>query len=219
MRDSTSKASYRPPTRVRHAERGGRRPSASDTKTAPNPLPTPGTHTHARNRRGTHRAAVCRRRGAATSALLVVPLERRPRNRRGRHPRVRRRLRSAAPALRPTPAAALDPGQPPPPPPPPIWRRLGGGARRLGFGFWVAASAGRRRRRRRRRRDGMVVVVVRRGKGEGEESDRGGSAVNAMAAMARSLSLLRLLQVQLRAGRFGAVRGACSLRLLSLSVS
>jgi hypothetical protein len=35
----------------------------------------------------------------------------------------------------------------------------------------------------------MVVVVVRRGKGEGEESDRGGSAVNAMAAMARSLSL------------------------------
>ena len=123
-------ASKQPATHPIHEMVGG-----AHQHQIPKPHQTPSTPgTHARTRkgskepRGTHRAAVGRR-GAATSALLV-PLERRPRHRRGRHPRStrgRRRLRSAAPALRP-PLHWIRGSRSRGPPPPPIWRASERGA-------------------------------------------------------------------------------------------
>lgn len=91
-----------------------------------------------------------------------------------------RRLRSAAPALRQPlhwircSRSRRRSGAP----------RRGGGGRGLGFGFWAAGLCGGRRRRRRRRRGGGGGTAREEG---GEESDRDGSAVNAMAAMALSV--------------------------------
>ena len=229
-----NKQASKAPGTQRYAKWGRemRCPSAPDTKTAPNPPhATPGTHARNRANARTHRVAVGRR-GAATSALLLVPLERRPRHRRRRHPcRTRtcacacaaattsdrprprygnRCIGSGAAAVGAAAAAAAD------------LARLGGAAVRV----WVLCGGFCRRRQRRRREEG---VVVRRGEGEEKESDADGSAVNAMAAMALSVFPLPLslsLSSSSRSsctgwplwslsGGGGVGLGPCSLRFLS----
>ena len=150
---------------------GGRRPSASDTKTAPNPINPRHTRAHTQRKQGAARDAPCcrwppRRRHLRAAGTARTPPPPPARTTSPFHPR------PPAPQIgrpRATGAAALDPGQPQPP----IWRASE--RRRLGFGFWAAA-----------RRRKWWWYGEGRGRG-GEESDRGGSAVNAMAAMALSV--------------------------------
>jgi hypothetical protein len=158
-------------------------PSASDTKTAPNPPTARPPPTHARNKatqgNATHRVAASS--SAATAAL--VPLERRPRHRRGRHPFRARASASDRPSLPQRQPPHLDPRS----------RRCRSGEAAARVWVWSGSSWGCRGG------DGMEEGTTARW--GGRESDTEGSAVNAMASMALSVRLRPSLvqpQAQLR---------------------
>ena len=140
---------------------GGRRPSASDTKTASNPFNPRHTRAHTQRKQGTARNAPCcrwppRRRHLRAAGTARTPPPPPARTTSPFHPR------PPAPQIgrpRATAAAALDPGQPQPQPRPAAaaadLARLGAAAPRV----WVLGGG---------EEAGAVVVRVRRGKG-GEE--------------------------------------------------
>lgn len=176
------------PLETRNAEGGDAISIGYQNRTKPhNPQHTP-THTQ-----GTARNAPCCRwtpppppprhlRAAGGTARTPPPPPARTTSHCVHHLQLRRRrLRSAAPALRQPlhwircSRSRRRSGAP----------RRGSGGGGLGFGFWAAGLCKGRRRRRRRRRGGGGGTA--REGGGGEESDRDGSAVNAMAAMALSV--------------------------------
>ena len=136
---------------------GGRRPSASDTKTASNPFNPRHTRAHTQRKQGTARNAPCcrwppRRRHLRAAGTARTPPPPPARTTSPFHPR---RLRPPAPQIgraRATGAAALDPGQPQPRPAAAAadLARLGAAAPRV----WVLGGS-----------EEAEVVVVRRGKG------------------------------------------------------